>query len=106
MAPNTFVVNLSWMSSPGYVRPMAAPGIGAQTHLTLRPFLIEEAYEALDALDRGNVHDLAEELGDLLLQIGLHAQIGVEQGEFTMSDVIEGISTKLIRPPSACLFLS
>ena len=69
----------------------------AQTHLSLRPFLIEEAYEALDALDRDDMHDLAEELGDLLLQIGLHAQIGLEQGEFTVNEVIEGISTKLIR---------
>ena len=77
--------------------PDGCPWDKAQTHLSLRPFLIEEAYEALDALDRGDMHDLAEELGDLLLQIGLHAQIGVEAGEFTINDVIEGISTKLIR---------
>ncbi len=77
--------------------PDGCPWDKAQTHLSLRPFLIEEAYEALDALDRGNMHDLAEELGDLLLQIGLHAQIGLEQGEFTVNEVIEGISTKLIR---------
>jgi tetrapyrrole methylase family protein/MazG family protein len=77
--------------------PDGCPWDRAQTHMTLRPYLIEEAYEALDALDRGDLHDLAEELGDMLLQIGLHAQIGVEQGEFTINDVIEGISTKLIR---------
>ena len=77
--------------------PDGCPWDRAQTHMSLRPYLIEEAYEALDALDRGDLHDLAEELGDMLLQIGLHAQIGVEQGEFTINDVIEGISTKLIR---------
>ena len=77
--------------------PDGCPWDRAQTHLTLRPFLIEEAYEALDALDQENMQDLAEELGDLLLQIGLHAQIGVEEGEFTINQVIEGISNKLIR---------
>ncbi|MBG0770535.1 MAG: nucleoside triphosphate pyrophosphohydrolase [Anaerolineaceae bacterium] len=77
--------------------PDGCPWDRAQTHVTLRPFLIEEAYEALDALDKGNMPDLAEELGDLLLQIGLHAQIGAEEGEFTINQVIEGISNKLIR---------
>ena len=77
--------------------PDGCPWDRAQTHMTLRPFLIEEAYEALDALDKENMPDLAEELGDLLLQIGLHAQIGVETGEFTINQVIEGISNKLIR---------
>lgn len=68
-----------------------------QTHLSLRPFLIEEAYEALDALDREDMSDLQEELGDLLLQIVLHAQIATEEGDFNISHVIEGIGTKLIR---------
>ena len=77
--------------------PDGCPWDRAQTHMTLRPFLIEEAYEALDALDKGNMQDLAEELGDLLLQIGLHAQIGAEEGDFTINQVIEGISNKLIR---------
>ncbi|MBG0786910.1 MAG: nucleoside triphosphate pyrophosphohydrolase, partial [Anaerolineaceae bacterium] len=77
--------------------PDGCPWDRAQTHITLRPFLIEEAYEALDALDKENMADLAEELGDLLLQIALHAQIGVEEGEFTINQVIEGISNKLIR---------
>ncbi len=77
--------------------PDGCPWDRAQTHITLRPFLIEEAYEALDALDKGNMQDLAEELGDLLLQIGLHAQIGAEEGDFNINQVIEGISNKLIR---------
>jgi tetrapyrrole methylase family protein/MazG family protein len=77
--------------------PDGCPWDRAQTHLSLRPYLIEEAYEALDALDREDMTDLQEELGDLLLQIVLHAQIGVEEGEFNINQVIEGISTKLIR---------
>lgn len=68
-----------------------------QTHLSLRPFLIEEAYEVLQALDEGDPEHLVEELGDLLLQIVLHAQIGSEDGEFNMTDVLAGISQKLIR---------
>lgn len=67
-----------------------------QTHQTLRLHLLEETYEALDALDRGDLHSLREELGDLLLQIVLHAQIGTENGSFRMTDVIAGIQTKII----------
>jgi tetrapyrrole methylase family protein/MazG family protein len=67
-----------------------------QTHLSLRPHLLEEAYEALDALDRDNMVDLREELGDLLLQIVLHAEIGTESGEFRMVDVLQQIHRKLV----------
>ncbi len=77
--------------------PDGCPWDKAQTHLSLRPFLIEEAYEALDALDREDMADLQEELGDLLLQIVLHAQIAVEEGDFNINQVIDGIGTKLIR---------
>jgi tetrapyrrole methylase family protein/MazG family protein len=77
--------------------PDGCPWDRAQTHLSLRPFLIEEAYEALDALDREDMADLQEELGDLLLQIVLHAQIAVEDGDFNLNKVIDGIGTKLIR---------
>jgi tetrapyrrole methylase family protein/MazG family protein len=77
--------------------PDGCPWDRKQTHQSLRPFLIEEAYEALDALDQGNMDELAEELGDLLLQIVLHAQIATENGEFTIHDVLDGIGTKLIR---------
>jgi len=68
-----------------------------QTHLSLRPFLLEETYEALDALDREDMADLREELGDLLLQILLHAQIATEEGDFNIHDVLEAVGTKLIR---------
>ena len=67
-----------------------------QTHQTLRLHLLEETYEALDALDRGDMHAIREELGDLLLQIVLHAQIGTENGSFRMADVIAGIQTKIV----------
>ena len=68
-----------------------------QTHLSLRPYLLEEAYEVLEALDQEDSEHLREELGDLLLQIGLHAQIATEDEDFLMSEVLQGISSKLIR---------
>ncbi|MCB2210256.1 nucleoside triphosphate pyrophosphohydrolase [bacterium] len=77
--------------------PDGCPWDREQTHISLRPYLIEEAYEALDALDRADMADLQEELGDILLQIVLHAQIGVEDGDFNINQVIEGIGSKLIR---------
>jgi tetrapyrrole methylase family protein/MazG family protein len=77
--------------------PDGCPWDREQTHTSLRPFLIEEAYEALDALDRDDMSDLEEELGDLLLQIVLHAQIANEEGDFNIQQVLEGINTKLIR---------
>jgi tetrapyrrole methylase family protein/MazG family protein len=67
-----------------------------QTHESLRPFLIEESYEVLQAIEEGTPPKLCEELGDLLLQIMLHAQISSESGQFTVEDVIRGISDKLI----------
>ncbi len=77
--------------------PNGCPWDREQTHRSLRPFLIEEAYEALDALDREDLDDLREELGDLLLQIVLHAQIATENGDFNIHQVLDGIGTKLIR---------
>jgi tetrapyrrole methylase family protein/MazG family protein len=77
--------------------PDGCPWDRAQTHASLRPFLLEEAYEALAALDEGDAAKLREELGDLLLQIMLHGQIAAEDDEFTVEDVIEGIASKLLR---------
>ncbi|MCD6453317.1 MAG: nucleoside triphosphate pyrophosphohydrolase [Dehalococcoidales bacterium] len=68
-----------------------------QTHRSLRKNLLEESYEVLEALDRGDSAELCEELGDLLLQIILHTQIATEAGEFELGDVLRGINTKLIR---------
>jgi tetrapyrrole methylase family protein/MazG family protein len=68
-----------------------------QTHASLREFLLEECYEVLAALDEGDAGKLCQELGDLLLQILLHAQIAKESKEFQIKDVIGSIATKLIR---------
>lgn len=68
-----------------------------QTHLTLRPYLLEEAYETLDAIEHGTADDLAEELGDLLLQIILHAQFAAEDGAFDLTDVYRSITGKIVR---------
>ncbi len=77
--------------------PDGCPWDREQTHLSLRKYLLEETYEALDALDAGDIYGMREEFGDLLLQILLHAQIGVEEGEFNMGEIIETIKTKIIR---------
>ena len=68
-----------------------------QTHRSLRPYLLEETYEVLDKIDSEQWEDLADELGDLLLQIVFHAQIGKEQDAFTIEDVSRRINEKLIR---------
>ena len=68
----------------------------AQTHETLKKYLVEETQEALDAIDKSDDENLCEELGDVLLQIVLHAQIASERGAFTIGDVIQGISDKMI----------
>ena len=77
--------------------PDGCPWDKAQTHASLKPYLIEEAYEVLQALDEENTEKLCDELGDLLLQIMLHAQMAAESKEFNIHEVIKGISTKLIR---------
>ena len=68
-----------------------------QTHASLRPHLLEEAYEALEALDSGDLDRLRDELGDLLFQIAIHAQLAHEEGAFDMSDVARRIGEKLVR---------
>ncbi|MEE8120701.1 MAG: nucleoside triphosphate pyrophosphohydrolase [Anaerolineales bacterium] len=77
--------------------PDGCPWDIKQTHQSLRNHLMEEAYEALQALDTEDMDALQEELGDLLLQIVLHAQIATEEGFFTTSDVIASIQSKIIR---------
>lgn len=76
--------------------PDGCPWDREQDHQSLRPNLLEEAFEALEAIDADDPAAMQEEFGDLLLQIVLHAQIASEYGEFTMSDIILGIYTKLI----------
>ncbi len=76
--------------------PGGCPWDSKQTHTSLRPYLLEEAYEALEALDNGSVAGLREELGDILLQIALHSQIAAEKSEFTITEVIQGINRKIV----------
>ncbi|MEX2137566.1 MAG: nucleoside triphosphate pyrophosphohydrolase [Chloroflexota bacterium] len=68
-----------------------------QTHASLRPFVLEEAYETVDAIESGSSEDLAEELGDLFLQIILHAQLAAEDGAFDLTDVYRRLGAKIIR---------
>jgi ATP diphosphatase len=68
-----------------------------QTFETIAPYTIEEAYEVADAIERGDMADLADELGDLQLQVVYHARIAEERGAFTISDVLAGICAKMIR---------
>jgi tetrapyrrole methylase family protein/MazG family protein len=77
--------------------PEGCPWDREQTHLSLRRYLLEETHEVLEALDAENSAALAEELGDLLLQIVLHAQIATEEGEFRMGDILNHVSRKMIR---------
>src|SRR3990170_2999674 len=77
--------------------PKGCPWDRAQTHASLKTFLLEEAYETLQALDEGDPAKLREELGDLLMQVLLHAQIASEAGEFELADVFESIGSKLVR---------
>lgn len=77
--------------------PGGCPWDREQTHVTLRTYLIEEAYEVLEALDGADDVKFAEELGDLLLQVVFHAQMADEEGRFTIVDVIREIYEKLIR---------
>ncbi len=75
--------------------PDGCPWDREQTHSSLRPYLLEETYEVLEALDHEDQMALTEELGDLLLQVLLHTQIAIEDGEFRMADVVSRIVAKL-----------
>jgi tetrapyrrole methylase family protein / MazG family protein len=77
--------------------PNGCPWDREQTHATLRTYLLEEAYEVLDALEGGEDAKFAEEMGDLLLQIVFHSQIAKEEGRFTVADVIREVHEKMVR---------
>ncbi len=84
------------------IKRLRTPGTGCpwdleQTHPSLRPYLIEEAYEVLDAIDQGDDRALQEELGDLLLQVVLHAQVADDRGAFSITEVVRGIVDKMVR---------
>jgi len=68
-----------------------------QTHESLRPYLLEECQETIEAIDSKNMDALKEELGDVLLQVVFHAQLAQQAGAFTLDDVVEYLTDKLIR---------
>lgn len=76
---------------------LGCPWDREQTHRTLVPYLIEETYEVVEAIEAGDLGELCEELGDLLLQIVFHSQLGSEVGAFTVADVIDALSNKMVR---------
>ena len=77
--------------------PDGCPWDREQSHQSLRPYLIEEAYELLEAIEREDAGGIKEELGDLLLQIVFHAQLAAERGEFDIGDVCSVVCQKLER---------
>ncbi|MFD1744416.1 nucleoside triphosphate pyrophosphohydrolase [Rhizobium helianthi] len=78
-------------------RETGCPWDVEQTFETIKPYTIEEAYEVADAIERNDMEDLKDELGDLLFQVVFHAQMAQEAGEFSFADVVEAVMTKMIR---------
>lgn len=77
--------------------PGGCPWDIKQTHQSLKKCLVEESGEVIDAIDNDDDENLCEELGDVLLQVVMHAQIAAERGSFTIDDVVQGVSEKMIR---------
>lgn len=77
--------------------PDGCPWDKAQTHRSVAPYLLEETYEALEALDTGSTASLREELGDVLLQVMLHSQIAADERTFDVHEVVQGLVAKLVR---------
>lgn len=77
--------------------PGGCPWDQKQTHESLKDCLLEESQEVLEAIDNKDDDNLCEELGDVLLQVVMHAQIAAEEGRFTMEDVVQGVSEKMVR---------
>ena len=88
---NDFVEIIKILRSPN-----GCPWDRAQTHETIKSNLIEESYEFLSEIDKNNVEGMKEELGDVLLQVLLHAQIAKDDNEFDINDVIDGIAKKMV----------
>jgi len=77
--------------------PGGCPWDREQTHESLRPYLLEETYELLEAIDSGDDAKMKEELGDLLLQVAMHAEIAAEEKRFDAADVSEGVAAKMVK---------
>jgi len=91
-APNTLGYITARLRAPG-----GCPWDREQTPASLTPYMLEEAYEAVDAIERGDAADTVEELGDVLLQVVLHSQLAEEEGRFTLADVAAEVNAKLVR---------
>jgi MazG family protein len=78
-------------------QPGGCPWDREQTHESLRPYLLEETYELLEAIDAGNDAKMMEELGDLLLQVAMHAEIAAEEGRFDAKQVSEAVAAKMVK---------
>jgi len=78
-------------------RESGCPWDVEQTYTSIAPYTIEEAYEVVDAIERGDLSDLKDELGDLLLQVVFHSRMAEEEGRFAFGDVVEAITSKMIR---------
>src|SRR6186997_2697843 len=87
-----FVALIARLRAPG-----GCPWDREQTHASLKPMLVEEAYEVLEAIDEGDDAELAGELGDLLLQVVFHSQIADEEKRFSIADVVARVSAKMVR---------
>lgn len=89
---NDFIEIIAALRAPG-----GCPWDISQTHESLKECLMEESDEVLQAIDSGDDANLCEELGDVLLQVVMHAQIASEEGRFDINDVIQGVSEKMVR---------
>lgn len=102
-APRTIARASEWPLDPivGVIARLrgenGCPWDREQTHRSLRPYVIEEAYEVVEAIDLGDMNKLCDELGDLLLQVVLHSRIAQENGDFDVNDVVDGVTRKMIR---------
>ena len=97
MTPSRDIARLLEIMAALRTRGTGCPWDLQQTFETIAPYTIEEAYEVADAITRGDLDDLRDELGDLLLQVVFHARMAQEQGAFDFADVVEGLTEKLVR---------
>jgi nucleoside triphosphate diphosphatase len=97
MEPSKDIAHLLDLMAALRDRKTGCPWDIEQTFETIKPYTIEEAYEVADAIERNDMDDLKDELGDLLFQVVFHAQMASEAGEFSFGDVVEAVMTKMIR---------
>src|SRR5690349_2579975 len=97
MKPSTDITRLIEIMAALRTPETGCPWDLEQDFASIAPYTLEEAYEVVDAIERGDLADLRDELGDLLLQVVFHARMAEEQGAFAFGDVVEAITRKMIR---------